>query len=220
MRSKIKEKKRAQALRRQGLSYSEILEKVHVSKSSISVWCRDIKLTKTQKHRLLQKTERNRKKFGQLGPKILSAKRQKEISKIKTSAKKEIHPLTPYEFKIAGAMLYWAEGSKNNGVEITNSDPTLIKFMLLWLKKACAVSHDQLKARLNIHANQNDEKIKQYWSKITKIPLSQFTKSYIKPEGRGHRKNILKYGVIKIKFNNENLRHRIQTWIQVLSKQT
>lgn len=84
--------------------------------------------------------------------------------------------------------------------------------MILWLEKVCAVPHKRLKARLNIHANQKDKKIKKYWSKITSIPLSQFGKSYIKPEGTSHRKNILCNGVIRIKFENEDLRHRIMVW--------
>jgi hypothetical protein len=116
-------------------------------------------------------------------------------------------------------MLYWAEGSKGGGVEITNSDPKLIKFMVRWLKEVCGVTSERLSARLNIHANQNDKKVKKYWSKITNIPLSQFSKSYLKPEGTGHRKNILHNGVIRVKFGNEDLRHRIMTWITVISQQ-
>jgi len=219
MKIKLKEKRIVQRLRKQGLSYNEILQKVSVAKSSVSLWCRDIELTAEQKNRLIKKIEENRQRFSKLGPKILALKRQKEIRKIKKAAKKEIRPLTPYEFKIAGAMLYWAEGSKSEGVEITNSDPMLIKFMVDWLKEVCAAPPERLKAHLNIHANQNDKKIKKYWSKITNIPLSRFGKSYIKPEGTGHRKNILYNGVIGVKFGSEDLRHRIMAWIKALYRQ-
>ncbi len=46
---KLKEKKKARKLRKKGKSYSEILKKVKVSKSTLSVWLRDIKLTAEQK---------------------------------------------------------------------------------------------------------------------------------------------------------------------------
>lgn len=52
---KAKEKKKARKLRRKGKSIKEIKEEVGVSKSSVSVQVRDIKLTKTQKERLSQK---------------------------------------------------------------------------------------------------------------------------------------------------------------------
>ncbi|MBU3964166.1 hypothetical protein KJ562_00300 [Patescibacteria group bacterium] len=216
MKPKPNEKRIVQCLRKQGLSYNEILQKVPVTKSSISFWCQGVELTPEQKERLNKKRERNLQRIIILGPKAIAKKRKKEIHKIKIEAKKEIHSLAPYEFKIVGAMLYWAEGSKSGGVEITNSDPKLIKFMVRWLKQVCEAQPERLKARLNIHANQNDKKIKKYWSEITNIPISQFGKSYIKPEGTGHRKNILDNGVIRIRFGSEDLRHRIMTWIKVL----
>jgi len=50
---KLEDKLKAQHLRRQGLSYREILLQINVSKDTISRWCRDIVLSKAQKNRLL-----------------------------------------------------------------------------------------------------------------------------------------------------------------------
>jgi len=91
--------------------------------------------------------------------------------------------------------------------------------MVRWFKEVCATPPERLKARLNIHANQNDKKIKKYWSKITDISLNRFGKSYIKPEGTGHRKNILHNGVIGVGVGNEDLRHKIMAWIKALYQQ-
>lgn len=218
MKAKIKEKKGVQYLRRQGLSYKEILKKVPVAKSSISLWCQDIGLTLEQKKRLIKKQQENLKRLAKIGPRAAVLKRQKEIYKIKKAAKKEIYPLSLYEFKIVGAMIYWAEGNKNQKAEITNSDPRLVRFMVRWLKEVCKVPPERLRARLNIHSDQNNEKIKRYWSKVTGVPIGQFGKSYIKPEGTGHRKNILHNGVIRIGISSEDLRHRIMTWIKALTQ--
>lgn len=214
MKAKLQEKRKVQSLREQGLSYSEILQKISVAKSSVSFWCRNIKLTPQQWDRLINK----RKEASGTGSKIIAERRAKEIQKIKALSRKEIRKLNFYELKIVGAMIYWAEGSKSRGggVEITNSDPELIKFIIYWLEKVCKILPYKLKARLNIHANQDDRKMKKYWSKITGIPLNRFGKSYIKPEGTGHRKNILHNGVIRIRFGSENLRHKVMGWIEAI----
>lgn len=214
MQTKLKEKKKVQTLRKRGLSYNKILEKVPVAKSSVSVWCNEIKLTKKQKEKIKKMRKRGRRIAAQIAGKILAERRKKEIEEIKFLAKKEIKKLTKYQIKIIGIMIYWAEGSKTNGVEITNSDPELIKFMMYWLLNICDVPFSRLKACLHIHTNQNEEKAKKYWSKITKIPLNRFGKTYIKPRGTGHRKNILHNGLIKVRYHNEDLRHRILTWIE------
>lgn len=218
MRPKLEEKRKVQAFRKQGFSYKEILEKVGVAKSSVSLWCRDIELTFKQKERLDKKRKENLRQICRIGPRTLALRREREIRKIKEMAKREIYQLTLYQLKIVGAMLYWAEGSKGqgSGVQIANSDPELIRFMTIWLSKICGVSPKKLKAWLNIHANQDDKKIEEYWSNITGIPLGNFGKSYIKPEGTGHRKNILSNGVIRIQFGSEDLKQRIMSWIQAL----
>ena len=46
--AKYKEKIKAQELRERGRSIKEITKTLNVSKGSVSVWCRDIKLTKKQ----------------------------------------------------------------------------------------------------------------------------------------------------------------------------
>lgn len=55
MIQKIEEKKKAIELRKQGLSYREILEQIPVAKSSLSLWLRSVGLSKKQKQRLTEK---------------------------------------------------------------------------------------------------------------------------------------------------------------------
>ena len=88
--------------------------------------------------------------------------------------------------------------------------------MIYWLKEIFGVLPEEIKACLNIHVDQDDKRIKKYWSEITGVPLRNFGKSYIKPEGTGHRKNILHNGVIRIRAGDEDLRQRIMAWIKAL----
>lgn len=55
------------------------------------------------------------------------------------------------ELKIAGTMLYWAEGSKSNPkirmwtVDFANSDPLMIKLFLQFLRQICGVDKKTIK---------------------------------------------------------------------------
>jgi transposase len=204
----VEKKELAQKLRREGLSYKEIGGRVSVSKSTISLWCRDIELTPEQKGRL--KAKRGKPN----GPKLLEARRIAVTKEVKAQAKSELKPLTDYEFKTAGIMLYWGEGFKTQYVGISNSDPKLIKFMMRWFKEICQVSDDKFRAQVHIHSGQNELEIKQFWSKITGIPLSKFQKTYIKEEGTGHRKNVLYNGTLRVIICDSHLLRKILGWIE------
>lgn len=199
-----------QNLRHKGLGYKEIRQRIPftIAKSTISDWCKDIELTDKQKARLGAKYD-----ISHRGAKANQIKRAEEIKQIRRLAEVEISPMNRNEFKLAGLMLYWAEGAKSRYIDITNSDPLLIKFMITWLRNICRVPEERFRVSLHLHSGQNEEQIKKYWSKITGISISQFGKSYIKKEGSGYRKNILYNGTIKIRVCDSNLLHRVLGWI-------
>jgi hypothetical protein len=206
-------KERARILRKLGWTYSEIQNKVPVHKITLSKWCRDIELTAPQiKARGGRYANRLR------GAKANYLKRQKEIAGIQKKAEGEICPLTPYEFKIAGAALYWGEGNKSHGLAFSNSDPKLVKFMMRWFREICRVPNKKIKACLYLHTGQNEEKMKKYWERIIDIPLGQFNKTIFKQEGSASRKyNRNQYkGTIKVQIFDEDLKHRILAWIEQL----
>lgn len=86
--------------------------------------------------------------------------------------------------------------------------------MVNWLRIICEVPEGKFRASLHLHSGQDEKQIKEYWSKITNIPQSQFNKSYIKKEGSGYRKNILYNGTIKVRVCDSNLLHRVLGWIE------
>ena len=207
-------------LRNHGLSYREIGLKTPfiISKSTISDWCEDIELTAQQKNRLDRLFKDGSYRGRLAGSKVTQVRRAKEVADIREVAISEISPLTENEFKIAGLMLYWAEGNKKNKVGVCNSDPELIQFMMQWFRKVCLVPEEKFKIYLNIHSGQDESEIKRFWSSVIVLPISQFGKSYIKKEWSGYRKNILYKGTIKIEICNKNLLHRILGWIKGVFK--
>ncbi|NQV12858.1 MAG: hypothetical protein HQ530_00975 [Parcubacteria group bacterium] len=104
------EKKKARKLRQLGWSLGQIKHELDVSKSSVSIWVRDIKLTSEQKQELSKKGLKKEiiEKRRETRLRRERAKRQIIIDK----AKHEIENLSIKDLKYIGIALYWAEGSK------------------------------------------------------------------------------------------------------------
>jgi len=206
-------KELVRGLRREGRSYKEIRKQIFVSKSTISHWCKDITLTPKQLSRL----NINRRVGGYVGSlkgaKSNQLKRTKEVQVIKAAARSEISPLAKEEFRIAGLMLYWAEGNKSQKVGFSNSDPELIRFIMQWFRKICKVSEDKFRVYMQLHSGQDEMERKIFWSNVTGLSFSRFGKSYIKKEGSGHRKNNLYNGTLLINICDKNLLYKILAWI-------
>lgn len=181
--AKSKERLIARSLRKQGLSVKDIAKQLEVAKSTVSLWVRDIILSIDQLEKLRQKMITSSERGRLLG----SLKQKNErLKRIKISTIKGIElmsKLNKRELLIAGTSLYWADGTKKKrGVSFCNSDPKLIQFMINWLKECFNVSNDQIRCNVGINEiHKNREKIvKDYWSDITNIPVSQFTKTSFK----------------------------------------
>ena len=215
---KLDLKLKAQALRRQGLSYGEILSEMKVSKDTISRWCRDIVLTKGQQVRLIQN-----KVFGQKKGSLIAAenKRKARITKTKIifrSAKKELGRLNKRDRFLAGIALYAAEGSKGNG-GFSNSDPAIIQFMMQWFREFCNLPLSKFRGAIWLHEGLSERKAKKFWSILIGIPRDKFHKTYIaedKKHSRKIRKNIHQFGVFAIRFTDAEKHRRIMGWISAL----
>ncbi|MGA2417735.1 MAG: helix-turn-helix domain-containing protein [Candidatus Staskawiczbacteria bacterium] len=210
-------KTKAIKLRKNGLSYGEIAKKLSISKSTLSYWLKEVLLTEEQRKRLYT----NNITILARGAQSQKERRKREIDKILEEAGKEIHnPVAAETYKILGAALYWAEGSKTNGLNITNSDPHLILFMVRWFEKIFGIAPKDLKAWLNIYPQQNDLEIKQFWSQLTNIPIERFGKSFIKPLNKNYKKNNLYYGTISVRVpKGTDARYKIFGWIKEIMKE-
>jgi len=96
---KLQEKIKAIELRREGKSYNEILQEVHVSRSTLSLWLRDVKLSPGQRKRLHTDL---RYRGAIRGAKKNKQKRIKRTKRIISEAKREISSLIGSPLFIAG----------------------------------------------------------------------------------------------------------------------
>ena len=95
----------ARELRTQGLSYNEIVTELGVSKSSVSLWVRDIPCRKKGHYVHSEARLEGLRKFNEA--------RTVRHAEESAAAGTEIGELTDREVLIAGAIAYWCEGSKN-----------------------------------------------------------------------------------------------------------
>jgi len=78
--------------------------------------------------------------------------------------------------KIALAMLYLGEGSKNpkrGSLMFGNSDPLVMSLFLDLLKYCYEIDESKFRCTLQCRADQNIEELEDFWSRVTRIPLSQ-----------------------------------------------
>lgn len=212
------EKELAVGLRKQGLTYREILKTVPVSKSSLSYWLKDIRLSFEQQRRIQYKNEGIRRKFVEYNEVKSRQARETKESIIK-DAEKEIGGLSRRELQLVGIALYWAEGYKAHAcstVEFVNTDPAMINLAMRWFREICGVDDSQFRIRIQAHNPNNIEKAEEYWSRKTGVPIEQFTKAYTKISSGSKRKsgNLAPYGICSIRVSDVKLFSRIRGWLQ------
>ena len=212
---KLQEKDLAINLRKKGLSMNEIKDKIKVSKSSVSLWVRNVQLTDNQKKELSQKglTKESieKRRTTRLGRE--NARRQIIVD----NAKREIRDLSEQELKLIGIALYWAEGGKTNrgSVQLSNGDPRIIRLMMKFFKEICKVPKEKFRAHIHIHPHLNIKKAEKYWSSVSEIPLNQFYKTYSKPnKSSQNKKDSLPFGTFDIYVHNTELFLKIKGWIE------
>jgi predicted transcriptional regulator len=212
---KLELKLEACSLRKKGFSVKDIEKKLKVSRSSVSLWVRGIKLNKKQ----LEKLYLN-KRTGSLKGCIVAAmnriKEREELTRrLMIEGKKEIGKLSKRDKFLMGVAMYFAEGNKTDGnVVFTNTDPRSIEFMMDWFRRVCKVPEDKFRCSIYIHDNLNEKEAKKFWSNLIDIPISQFRKTCIvKNNPNRLRKVRHKYGLLRIVVSNANLHRKIMGWI-------
>ena len=220
--ARLKDREKALFLRKQKeMSYSQIKKILRVSKSTLSYWLRDYPLSE-QRIKELQKigmprSEQAIEKFRE----TMKQKRGKRLAEIYKTQKKLILPLSNREFFISGLLLYWGEGTKSRRdiLSISNSDPSVIQFFIHWLNKSLNVSKEKMRVRLHLYNDMNINKEMEFWSRVLKIPLSQFGRPYIKESSseRINHKGGFGHGTCNVTINSVLLAEKVFMSIKTIS---
>ncbi|WP_369169931.1 hypothetical protein AB5J49_19685 [Streptomyces sp. R28] len=178
-RAKDDLRERARELRRQGWAYNQIQAELGCSKSSVSLWVRDLP---TPEPKCTPEEQRARMNAGLAR---LRAAQDEERRATKLAAAEAVGELSDRELFITGVALYWAEGTKDKpharreSVEFVNSDPGMVSVFLAWLK-LLEVGHDRLHCRVMIHESADVEAAEHYWADLVGVDLSALGKTILK----------------------------------------
>ena len=219
---KIREKRKAISLRKQGKTYSDILRVVQIAKSTLGIWLKEAKLSVAENQKFTEAKRLASLRGGQVKKKQRIQKQKNTVFK----ARSEIKSVSERELFLMGIVLYWAEGAKEkeyrpgSAFEFSNMDPKMIQVFLVWLLKVCKISKNMLIFNIFLHEthkNRADE-VKKYWSKITGFSLKNFSTIYWKRNKLNTlRKNIDEkyHGVLKIKVKRSSeLVRKVAGWTE------
>ncbi|MBC9727330.1 hypothetical protein [Streptomyces sp. TRM68367] len=183
-------RQKARELRLQGWTYDQIQVELGCSKSSISLWVRD-----------LPKPERKRspEEAAAIARRGWEAKlhlRDEERQRAKEAAKQAVGDLSARELFLVGVGLYWAEGGKDKpydrreNVAFVNSDPGMIKVFLAWLD-LLGVERERLRFNVMIHETADVAGAEQYWADLVGADRCTFNKTTLKKYNpKTFRKNV------------------------------
>ncbi len=114
--------------------------------------------------------------------------------------------------KVAGVMLYWAEGykrGKGGGLDFANSDANMIKVFLNFLRIIFKVDEKRLRVYLYCYANQEVTALISFWSSTTNIPKEQFSKPYIREDFCENGRKMTN-GLIHVRYSDKKL------WLEIM----
>ena len=210
-------KQEACNLRSRGWSLGEIRLKMSIPKNTVSGWVKDIRLTESQRKRIREKEIA----CAAIGRALAVKVNQIKIEKWKRMIRSKVRhfgrlPLQNREIaKFICGLLYLCEGAKypsSRYLYFGNSDPKIISCFLTLLRTHYNIDESKLRFDIRYRWDQNYEKLKNYWSKLTKIPKSKCLKSKpdIRTKGRPTlRKNY--WGVCRVVYYNTSLQFELQS---------
>ena len=215
---------RARDLRLQGMGYEEIVAQLDVSKSSVSLWVRDLpRPPRVASEECARRTaERMRRYWAAERP--LRAARRAAAS---AAAAATIGDITDREILIAGAVAYWCEGAKNkpyrrvDRVTFANSDPELISFFLLFLDTV-GIPRSDLAFQLQIHETADVGSAERFWLDLTGAQPEQFCKTFLKRDNpTTTRKNTSDtyHGCVRVDVRRScELYRKIEGWVSAVTR--
>jgi hypothetical protein len=207
---------RAVFLRKKGYSINEVSKNLKMSKSTASLWLRNIKISKTGLKRLEKKSNLGRKKGNDTNRK----KRQDRWQNVANRTINFRKNLSDYDIekrKVLLAMLYWGEGAKSGSrLILMNSDPEMIKVYLFLLRKCFLIDEKKLKANIHLHGYHMQDEMIEYWSKITKIKKENIYIYKKNNSGKTIRKDYK--GCISLRYGDVNIFNEVMLIINRLQK--
>jgi hypothetical protein len=139
---KVTEQRQAREFRAQAWTLQDIATELGVSKSSVSLWVRDVEFVPRPRNR----------GYSSMKPHPLHVAELAELERCRREGLGRIGQLSEREFLVLGLALYAGEGSKSRGeVRFANSDSRMLVVFLAWLRRFFDIDESRLRMRLYLH---------------------------------------------------------------------
>jgi hypothetical protein len=182
------------------MALRDIAEQLGVSKSSVSLWCRDVELSPEQASVLKAKNPA-------LNGQLLGMRVRRErcrMRRIEAQAHGRELARSGDPVHRGGCMLYWAEGSKSrNAVQIVNADADLLATFLHFLRACYAVPDQAITFSVNCFLGNGLTlaEIQDWWLARLELPATCVRRAVInRPSSASKRLkgNVLPYGTARL----------------------
>ena len=208
---------RARALRQRGYTHAEICARLgQIPKATLAGWLKDIYLDRQQQQRIHRKIIASAAKGRPLARVAWAKKMARWRRQIETRARPfgTLPFLHPTIGKLVCGIMYLCEGGKypaSRQLMFGNTNPALIRTFLTFLRQYYQVDEGKLRARVIHRWDQKGLLLKAYWSRVTRIPRSQFYPSYADKRTKGipTRKHDYR-GVCCVQYGDTNLQYELQ----------
>ncbi len=214
-------KERAVQLRKEGKTYQEIRTLVPVSKSTLSLWLREVGLAKQQAQRITAKKRAAQRK----GADAKHEQRLQRMAAVFAEAKKDVPKLSRHDLWLCGVLLYWGEGSKEKlyrggqQIDFGNTDPAMIRLFILWLRRIMHVPDELIDLSIYIHESHRThiDHISRFWLAIADMPHGIIKYVHYKKHRvatKRHNTREEYRGTLRIRVRKSiALQRKIQGWI-------
>lgn len=166
-RGKVEQQEKARLLRSENRTLKEIAEILGVSKSSVSLWVRDMNVEIHQRRPGVRRSNK------------LHDAKLAQIEACNRLGIERIGQLSEDAFLAAGAALYAGEGGKTDkAVNFANTNADMMRFFCVWLRRHFAIDESRLRVRVYLHEGLDLDAAQAHWSAVTGVPLEQFNKPY------------------------------------------
>jgi hypothetical protein len=205
-RGKQEDQDKARRMRADGRTLADIASTLGVSKSSVSLWVRDVEFTPSR-----------RRTGAQRRPHPFHERKLAEIAELDQWGRDRLGSLTDDAFLAAGVALYAGEGAKGDGfVMFANSDPAMVRFFCAWFRRYFDIDERRLRVRVYLHAGLDLDAAEEHWSDVTGVPRSQFIKPYRAAADGKFRKNKHEFGCAYVSYSSSRTHRAVMGLVRAL----
>lgn len=198
-------KEKAIKLRKEHKSLDEITTLLQLPRTTIYYWIKDIESVIKRKPGPTKSGEKTR---------MVAAQKRQDAYDFGIKQYEELSKNNKFKTFL---ILYLCEGYKKdrNAVNITNSDPDIIKLSYDVMK---VLTHKTPRFGVQVHLDNDIDLVRTHWANLLSIKKDSIN-VYIRKTSMTNRNGRLPYGIFQIGYSDTYFRSRIQSWLDLMKQE-